>query len=382
MYLYEFQSKKIFSEMGISVPRGRCVRIAQEAMKVAREIGGPVVVKAQVLVGGRGLAGGIKFADSPEEAQEVASEVLNGFVRGEKTYAVLVEERLEPSCQFYAGVTYDYGKKCPVIVASSHGGVDIETTAKEHPQEISRKMVDPFKRFEPYMGRELAAEIGLRGNDSIQFANIVGALWRIFEQYGAELVEANPLAVVSNRLVSLDAKLILDDKSLFKQRDFAGKIEQASIGPLEGFEFRRYQAKQMGIPTYIEMEGNLGVIADGAGTGMLTLDLIADSGGKTAVYCEMGGETTAELMENTMKAVLSVDRTCVVLVNLIGGLNRMDEMAKGITNYLQKNPTKIPVVVRMSGTMEGEGRRILSTIGIDGYDDLYEAIEKAVQLTR
>lgn len=382
MRLYEYQSKKIFSEMGISVPRGRCVRTTQEALEVAREIGGPVVVKAQVLVGGRGLAGGIKFADSPEEAQEVASKILSGFVKGEKTRAVLIEERLVASRELYAGVTYDFQEKCPVIVSSSHGGVDIETTAKEHPQEISRKTIDPFKRFEPYMGRELATEIGLRGNDSAQYANVVGALWRIFEQYGAELVEANPLAVVSNRLVSLDAKLTVDDKSLFRQRDFAGKIEQTSIGPLEGFEFRRYQARQMGIPTYIEMEGNLGVIADGAGTGMLTLDLISDSGGKTAVYCEMGGETTAELMENTMKAVLSVDRTSVVFVNLIGGLNRMDEMAKGITNYLKKNPTKIPVVVRMSGTMEEEGRRILSTIGIDGYDDLYEAIEKAVQLTR
>jgi len=380
--LYEFQSKRIFSENGISIPRGRCAESAEEAVEVANEIQRPVVVKAQVLVGGRGLAGGIRFAKNPEETGKVASQMLGGLVKGEKTRIVLVEEKLEASSELYAGVTYDFRKKCPVIVASSRGGVDIETVAREHPQDIARSTIDSLRGFAPYIGRELAAEIGLKGNVSVQYANVVAALWRIFERHDAELVEANPLATVGDRLVALDAKLNIDDKAFFRQKDLMDKIRQIPTDRLEGFEIRRYQARQMGIPTYIEMEGNLGVIADGAGTGMLTLDLIADAAGNTGVYCEMGGEATAELMENTLKAVLSVNRTRVVLVNLIGGLNRMDEMAKGITSYLKKNPTRIPIIVRMSGTMEEEGRRVLGEIGIHAYDDLYEAVENAVHLSK
>mgnify|MGYP001093530212 CR=1 FL=1 len=382
MNLYEFQSKRIFSENGIPIPRGRCVESAEEAAQVASEIQRSVVVKAQVLVGGRGLAGGVRFAENPEETGKVASQILGGMVKGQKTRIVLVEEKLEASSELYAGVTYDFRMKCPVIVASSRGGVDIETVAREHPQDIARITIDSLRGFSPYIGRELASEIRLKANVSFQYANVVAALWHIFKRYDAELVEANPLAIVGDRLVALDAKLSLDEKASFRQKDLMDRIEQIPIDRLEGFEIRRYRARQMGIPTYIEMEGNLGVVADGAGTGMLTLDLIADSAGKTGVYCEMGGETTMELMENALKAVLSVDRTRVVLVNLIGGLNRMDEMAKGITSYLTKNPTRIPIVVRMSGTMEEEGRRILREIEIHAYDDLYEAVQEAVHLSR
>jgi len=307
---------------------------------------------------------------------------LNFSLKGEKPRAVLVEEKLQASKELYAGMTYDFNLKCPVAIASSHGGVDIETLAKEHPRDIVRKPIDPFRSFKPYMGRAMAAEIGLQGILSIQYANVMNSLWRIFEQHDAELVETNPLAIVGDRLIALDAKLNLDDKSLFRQSTLLNNIEPMPPPRSEGVESRRSRAKEMGIPTYMEMEGNIGAIADGAGTGMLTLDLVVDSGGKIGVYCEMGGETTAELMENTMKAVLSVERTHVILINLIGGLNRMDEMARGITNYLKKHPTKVPVVVRMSGTMEEDGRRILGTEGIQAYGNLYEAVERAVHLSR
>lgn len=307
---------------------------------------------------------------------------MNFSLKGEKPRAVLVEEKLQASKELYAGMTYDFNLMCPVAIASSHGGVDIETLAKEHPRDIVRKPIDPFRSFKPYMGRAMAAEIGLQGILSIQYANVMNSLWRIFEQHDAELVETNPLAIVGDRLIALDAKLNLDDKSLFRQSTLLNNIEPMPPPRSEGVESRRSRAKEMGIPTYMEMEGNIGAIADGAGTGMLTLDLVVDSGGKIGVYCEMGGETTAELMENTMKAVLSVERTHVILINLIGGLNRMDEMARGITNYLKKHPTKVPVVVRMSGTMEEDGRRILGTEGIQAYGNLYEAVERAVHLSR
>jgi succinyl-CoA synthetase beta subunit len=207
-------------------------------------------------------------------------------------------------------------------------------------------------------------------------------LWCIFEKHDAELVEANPLAITGDRLVALDAKLNLDDKSITRQSDLMRSIQPLPSDQKDSLQHRRSRARELEIPTYIEMQGNIGVVADGAGTGMLTLDLVNDFGGRTGVYCEMGGETTAGLMENTMKAVLSVSSTRVVLVNLIGGLNRMDEMAKGIAHYLKKHRTSVPIVVRMSGTMEEEGRRILSGERIQTHDNLYEAVEEAARLAR
>ncbi|MFH0848432.1 MAG: succinate--CoA ligase subunit beta [archaeon] len=383
MQLYEFQAKRIFGENGITIPKGRLCKTSQEAAEATKLLGKPVIVKAQVLAGGRGLAGGVKAVQNPEEAHEVASQILGMTIKGEKPVGLIVEERIEAIRELYAGVTYDYGKKLPVIMASSRGGVDIETIAKDHPAEIARKDVDPFKGFSAYQGRELAAKIGLNGNSLLQYASIAGALWNIFSKYDAELAEVNPIAVLADgSLVALDAKLNLDDKSLARQSSLLSRIEKISSSQIDGPTARRIRARELGIPTYIEMDGNIGVIADGAGTGMLTLDLVSDFGGKTGVYCEMGGETTAELMEKTMLATLAFENTKVVLVNLIGGLNLMDEMAKGISNYLRNHPTKVPVVVRISGTNEDEGRRILNADGIRSFDNLYQAVEEAVKLSK
>jgi len=352
-------------------------------MEAAKKLAGPVVLKAQVLVGGRGLAGGIKFGEDPEEVGKVTSQVLNTLVKGERPSALLVEEKLEVTRELYAGVTYDYQQKHPVVLASSHGGVDIETVARENPADIAERKIDPFKGFSGYQARELAAKIQLTGNELVQYSKILSAIWNIFRKHDAELVEANPLAVLpEGKLVALDAKMNLDDKSILRQSSMLKRIGGIPPSQTGGLEARRARAKELGIPTYIEMQGNIGVVADGAGSGMLTLDLVADYGGKTKVYCEMGGETTSELMENALLAALAVKDLRAVLINLIGGLNLMDEMAKGITSYLRKHPTKIPLVVRMSGTNEDEGRRILTAEGIRWFDSLYEAVEKAVAASR
>jgi succinyl-CoA synthetase beta subunit len=382
MQLYEFQAKKIFQQNGILIPKGEMARTPQDAAKAAMALGGALAIKAQVLVGGRGLAGGIKFAERPEQVEKMATQVLGASVKGERPRAVLVEEKLQASRELYCGITYDFINRSPAVIASSRGGVDIETVAREHPQDITRKLIDPLRGYSPYIGREMAAKIGLQGSHALQYANITTALWRIFEHYDAELVETNPLAIVDDQLMALDAKLSIDDKSIQRHQDLMKEIQSLPPDQSDDYALRRLQARELRIPTYIEMQGNIGIIADGAGTGMLTLDLVADSGGKVGAYCEMGGETTAELMENTMKAILSVSSMSVVLVNLIGGLNRMDEMAKGIASYLRKNPTQVPVVVRMSGTMEEEGRRILNSEGILAHDNLYEAVEEAVHLSR
>jgi len=383
MQLYEFQAKQVFREYGIPIPKGRIVRTAEEAVQVAEELGGPVAVKAQVLTGGRGLAGGVRFGRDAEEVGKVATLVLGMRVRGEKPKALVVEEKLEVARELYAAVTWDYQLKCPVAIASSRGGVDIETIAKERPSDIARKRIDPFRGFSAYQGRELATEIGLKNSIVIEYAKVMSALWTIFHKHDAELVEANPLAVLANgNLVALDAKLNLDDKSIFRQSSFLNGIEQMPAGRSDEVEYRRARARELGISTYVEMDGNIGVVADGAGSGMLTLDLVSDFGGKTQVYCEMGGEANPQLMENAMLATMTVESVKVVLINLIGGLNRMDEMAKGITSYITKHPSKVPIVVRMSGTMQEEGRRILTASGIQFFDSLYEAVEEAVTISR
>lgn len=383
MQLFEFQAKQIFKEYAIPVPNGRLTTTAQGAVQAAQELGGAVVVKAQVLSGGRGLAGAIKFAGSLEEVHNVASLILSMKVRGEKPCALLVEEKVQAVRELYAGVTWDYPSKRPVLIASSMGGVEIEAVAKEPTSDVAKMRVDALKGFSDYQARDLARKIGLAGNDVLQYSKILKALWTIFERHDAELVEANPLAVLRNgSLVALDAKLNLDDKSIPRQQGLIGRIKKIPTGAFGGLDDRRTSAKKSGIPTYLEMEGNLGVIADGAGAGMLTLDLVSDFGGQTRVYCEMGGEITPELMENTMMAVLKVEEVKVILINLIGGLNRMDEMAKGIIGCLAKRPSRIPIIVRMSGTKQEEGRQILTASGVGFFDNLYEAVEKAVGFSR
>jgi succinyl-CoA synthetase beta subunit len=382
MRLYEFQAKKIFREYALRTPNGQLVTTVEEAVHAANEIGFPVAVKAQVLIGGRGLAGAIRFGSDLDEVRAAASTVMNTMVDGEKPRGLLVEEKLQPVRELYAAVTWDYMRKCPVMIASSRGGIAVEAIAKEHPGDISKVYVEPFRGFSDYQGRMLATKIGLTGGAVVHYSNVLNILWKIFEKHDVELVETNPLAMLKDgTLTALDAKLIVDDKSIFRQSDLIGRIDKITE-PLEGLAQRRAHASELGIPTYIEMEGNIGVIADGAGSGMLTLDLVADAGGKTRVYCEMGGEITPELMGKTMMVCLKVEGVNVLLISLIGGANRMDEMATGITTYLASHPSTTPILVRMSGTKQEEGRKILVDNGVDFFDDLYAAVEKAVSLSR
>lgn len=384
MRLYEFQAKQIFQKYGIAIPNGRVAKSVDELVQVSRLFKRPLALKAQVLAGGRGLTGGVLFVQESDDVAKLGSQVLNRVVGTEKPAAVLVEEKLTAIRELYAGVTWDYTRKCAVLIGSSRGGVDIEAVAKEHPEDVVKQTVDPFVGFSAYQARTIAGMIGLKGDQLGQYVNALTALWRIFQQHDAELVEANPLALLQSAdMVALDAKVVLDDKSLFRQSALLAEIEELPRSTSAGFEYRRSRAKELGIPTYIEMhEGALAIVADGAGSGMLALDLVMDLGGKTRVYCEMGGEITSDLMEKTMMTSLSLEGVRVLLINLIGGLNRMDEMAVGITNYLSKNPSKTPVVVRMSGTKQEEGRKILAASGVGFFDDLNQAVERAVKSSR
>ncbi|HMK82519.1 MAG TPA: ATP-grasp domain-containing protein [Candidatus Bathyarchaeia archaeon] len=383
MRLYEFQAKRIFQQYGIAIPNGHVAKSTGEIVEAAHQLNRPLVLKAQVLAGGRGLAGGVKFAQKSDDVAKIGSEVLDQAIGIEKPAAVLVEEKLSVTQELYAGVTWDYQDKCAVLIGSSRGGVDIETVTKEHPEDVVKQNVDPFLGFSAYQARTIAGMIGLRNQSLNQYANAMAALWKIFQQTDAELVEANPLGLQDSGIVALDAKIVLDDRSIFRQTALLSQIDELSPQTSSGFEYRRSHAKTLGIPTYIEMaQGNMAIIADGAGSGMLTFDLVTDQDGKARVYCEMGGEITSELMERTMGAALSLEGVNVLLVNLIGGLNLMDQMAIGITNYLSKNPSKTPIVVRMSGTRQEEGRKILAAAGMTFFDDLDKAVEEAVKLSR
>jgi len=383
MRLYEYQAKKIFQKYGIAIPNGHVAKSTEEIVGVSHLLTLPLVLKAQVLAGGRGLAGGVKFAHTPDDVVKIGSELFDHPIGIEKPAAFLVEEKLSVIQELYASVTWDYQRKCAVLIGSSRGGVDIETVTKEHPEDVVKQYVDPFLGFSAYQARTMAGMIGLKGQNLNQYASALTILWSVFQQCDAELVEANPLALQESGVVALDAKIVLDDRSIFRQSVLLSQIEELTPQASTGLEYRRSRAKKWGIPTYIEMpQGNLGIIADGAGSGMLTLDLVTDQGGKTRVYCEMGGEITPELMEKTMMAALSLENVNVLLVNLIGGLNRMDEMAIGITNYLSKNSSKTPIVVRMSGTRQEEGRKILAASGIPFFDDLDKAVEEAVRSSR
>lgn len=384
MRLTEYRAKEIFEKRGIKIPRGRVASNPEEVRAISEELGVPVVIKAQVLIGGRGLAGGIKFANNPVEAQRIAADVLGGILKKLNVEKVLVEEKIPIEREYYASVTLDYESKYPVVIVSSMGGVDIEAMASEHPEAIVKELVDSPLGLSDFQARRIAKKVGLSGSEMRQFAGIIGALYRILHDYDANLVEINPLALSTDKqFLAVDAKTILDDSASFRHKVLYLKLETDKKMPTEGTKLRKALAEKAEISTYIELEGNVAVIADGAGTGMLTFDLVKDYGGRIETYCELGGKANPALIEEAMKIVLSNEKVHVLLINLIGGLNKMDEMAEGITSYVSKyKPIVAKIVVRMSGTLEQKGREILKSQGITAFDNIYEAIERTVELAR
>jgi len=383
MRLPEYRAKQVFAENGLKVPPGRVASKPEEAGEIARDLGVPVAVKAQVLVGGRGLAGGIRFAEDAGEAQRIAGEILGGVLKRQDVDKVLVEEKVRIDKEYYACVTLDYDKKCPVVIVSSEGGVDIEATARDNPNAVVKELVEYHLGLTDYQARRIAKKVGLRGKEMRQFTGVIHSLNSILHSYDASLVEINPLVLTSEKMfIAADAKIILDDSAYFRHRVLYKELRADKRTPEGGGKLRKALAENAEIPTYIELDGDMGIIADGAGTGMLTFDLIKEYGGEIETYCELGGKATPTHIEEAMKIVLSNDKVEVLLINLIGGLNRMDEMAEGIVAYVSKSrPLKAEVVVRMSGTMEQEGRDILKFQGITAFDNIYEAIERAVELS-
>ncbi len=367
MKLYEFQGKALFEEAGIPIPRGALVTADSR-----KDLFAPSAVKAQVLSGGRGKAGGVLLVSNMEEAEKAADSILSLELKGEKVSALLVEEKMDIRREYYLAVTFDGEARTPLFMVSPSGGMDIEAVADREPEKILKLPVDPLWGITDYKIRAMADFLGYE--DKKEFAAFVRRIWKLFREKDAVLVEINPLVVTDKGLVALDSKIELDDDALPRQKALFETLgaEQLRITGQEG-------EKGGGTITYVPLEGNVGLISDGAGTGMLTLDLIRDMGGEAADFCEMGGLTSPEVMYSALEQVLEDKRIKSLLVVLIGGFNRMDEMAEGILKYFSDHKSDLPVVVRLCGTMEEEGSRMMTEAGYPVYDDLRTAVSDAVR---
>ena len=375
MKLYEYEAKEIAGRYGIPVPRGRVARSPEEARRIAEELGAPgYAVKAQVLVGRRGLAGGVKIVETPDEVFEAARQLLGSEIRGVPVEAVLVEEKISIERELYLALTVDRAGRRVVLLASPLGGVEIEELVREHPDKLLRLPVDVSVGVMPYMSRWVGVFLGLGREYWSRLWGIVSAMWRIAMDMDAELVEFNPLAVASGSLVAVDAKITIDDNALYRHPELAEK----ALREYRGIERR---AREMGF-SYVELGGDIGILCNGAGLTMATMDLVAYYGGRPANFLDIGGGARREKVKEAVKLLLSHPRLRVLLVNIFGGITRCDEVAAGIVDALREAGGGPPIVARLLGTNEEEGRRILEENGIDVYTEIDEAVRRAVELAQ
>lgn len=372
MRLLEFQAKRLLAEIGIPIPRGVLVTSLKDTQKVAF----PTILKAQVPVGGRGKAGAIKKVEHPDDVAPAVSQLLAATVKGYPVQALLAEEPVEVQRELYLALLVDKQRNSPLLMGFDSGGIDIEESAQKAPERLDKQYLDPIAGIKNSTVRSLAKTLELK--DLKALTTFVSKMWQIFREYDATFIEINPLAVTPKGLVALDAKVVLDDKAAYRHLDLFSELKAEQQELDRGV---KSQAEEMAAArhiNYVPMGGNIGVIADGAGTGMLTLDMIHDAGGKPANFCEMGGMANAEIMHATLEVVLSNTQLRVLLISLIGGLTRMDELAEGIVRYFDQNDRTVPIVVRMCGTMAEVGLPRLRKAGVDTHEDLDAAVQAAV----
>lgn len=376
MKLHEYQSKKIFSEHGISIPVGRVAVSAEEAKVIAGELNDRVVIKSQVLVGGRGKAGGIRLAKKPEEAYEIASQILTMSLKGLPVRKVLVEQAAEIEEEIYLGITNDRDKRKPVIISSSAGGVDIEDVARFSPEKIIRTHIDPLLGLKDYQARDIAAGIDLPRELWKPFVQTASRLWDIFSQTDSTLVEINPLVITkSNQLLAVDGKMIIDDNALFRHPDLEEKRD-LDVDAASEVEARKYGL------AYIKLEGEIGCLVNGAGLAMTTMDIIKHFGGSPANFLDIGGGAGEDKVAAAFRIILADPKVITILVNIFGGITRGDEVARGILAALKGIQTEIPIIIRLVGTNAEEGLRILSEAKMITADTLEEAAQQAVQISK
>jgi succinyl-CoA synthetase beta subunit len=372
MKLHEYQSKQIFSRYNIPIPKGRVATTAEEARLIAIELGGRVVVKSQVLVGGRGKAGGIRLAKDPHDAEDIATQILAMEIKGLPVRKVLVDEAASISKEIYLGITNDRAARKPVMMASSAGGVEIEEVARTTPEKIIKAHIDPLLGLKDYQARDIAIGIDLPKQHWKLFNQIANGLWQAYKDCDATLAEINPLVITEDgRLIALDGKMLVDDNALFRHPDLAELRDLDVEAPAE------VEARKYGL-TFIKLDGNIGCMVNGAGLAMTTMDIIKLYGGEPANFLDIGGGAGSDKVAAAMRIILTDPNVCAILLNIFGGITRCDEVARGILVALADIKTKIPIVVRLVGTNADEGRKLLLDAKMITAETLVDAAKKAV----
>src|SRR3954447_494961 len=360
MDLLEYQGKQLFARQGIPVPTGKPATTVDEAVAVAGEIGYPCVVKAQVQIGGRGKLGGIKVANDESEAREHATNILGMDIKGLTVHEVWIEEASQIEDEWYCSIVFDRAAKAPLVMLSTKGGMDIEAVAEEDPDAIATLHVDPLLGFQDFHGRRLAFDAGIPEDLVRPTGAMIAKLYEAFAAEDAMLVEVNPLIVTPERkLRALDAKVTLDDNALFRHADNAGLRNPSAEDPQE------QMAKERGL-TYVKLDGDIGILGNGAGLVMSTLDVVAQVGGQPANFLDAGGGSKADAIVSAVEVILSDAKVKAVLFNIFGGITRCDEVAKGLIEAFEQVKPEVPFVVRLDGTNDEEGRRLLAEADLQG----------------
>jgi succinyl-CoA synthetase beta subunit len=378
MDLYEYQGKQLFGQFGIPVSEGRLAATPEEARAAAQELGGPVVVKAQVLTGGRGKAGGVKLADDPADAEAKARDIIGLDIRGHVVERVWIERASDIAKEYYLSVTFDRGAKQPLFMFTTQGGVEIEDVAANDPDALVRLHVDPLEGFQPWVARRLVYGAGVEDpGEQKQIADIVGKLYRCFVERDAMLAEINPLIVTpEGEVKALDSKFTVDDSALYRHPDLAELRDTSAADPLEAF------AREKGV-TYVKLDGSVGILGNGAGLSMSTVDVVVVAGGQPANFCDLGGGGNAEGVVDALEVITRDPQVRSIFFNIFGGITRCDEVARGILEALDRMPIEAPIVVRLDGTNAEDGRRILAEAArpnVHVAETMLEAARQAVEL--
>jgi succinyl-CoA synthetase beta subunit len=376
--LYEYQGKQLFARFGIPVSDGRLATTSEEARAAADEIGGPVVVKAQVLTGGRGKAGGVKLAKDPAEAEARARDILGLDINGHVVRKIWIEQASDIAKEYYLSITFDRGTKQPLFMLTTEGGVEIEQVAEENPDALARLHVDPLEGFQPYQARRLiyGARIEDPGEQK-QLLGIIEKLYKCFVESDAMLTEINPLIVTPEGDVrALDSKFTVDDSALFRHPDIAEMRDVEAADPHERL------AREKGV-TYVKLDGSVGILGNGAGLSMSTVDVVVVAGGRPANFCDLGGGGDAQGVVDALEVITSDDQVRSIFFNIFGGITRCDEVARGILAALDQMKIELPIVVRLDGTNAEEGRRLLAEAApanLHVEPTMLEAAQRAVEL--
>ena len=386
MRLLEYQGKTLFAQAGIPTPPGHVASTVEEAVAIMRANPAPSAVKAQVLIGGRGKAGGIKFCSNADDVVEPATAILGMRIanaqnpEGEVAHRIWIEQRVDIAKELYLSIAVDRASKRPIIMASAMGGMDVEEVAEKHPDAIARYRIDPAMGYSSFVGRRVAREAKLPKEIWNQFASLLGKLYDVFFNSGAMLVEINPLAITKDgKLIASDAKVELDDNGLFRRPELSSWKTEAETDPLK----ERAIKAGLGENNYVQLDGDVGIIGNGAGLVMGTLDAVKQAGGNPANFLDIGGGAQAALMREAVNIVTSNPKVKSLFINIFGGITRGDEVAKGLIEALASGGwSKDKLVIRLTGTNEKEGRALLAASGITSVETMNEGARKAVALAK